>query len=101
MENFNEMKTELFVRIGRAKRTGEVLFTRDDWRLISVSVEVCHALEELFDSLNEGKNMTDDLIKRVREARKTGTLKLKKGDDSVIADALELYTALFEDGDTP
>ena len=43
----------------------------------------------------------DDLIQRIKEARKTGMLRLKEGDGNLIAAALELYIALFEDGDTP
>lgn len=38
----------------------------------------------------------DDLIQRIREAQRTGMLKLAEGDGYLIGAALELYTALFE-----
>ena len=38
----------------------------------------------------------DDLIQRIREAQRTGMLKLAEGDGHLIGAALELYTALFE-----
>lgn len=44
------------------------------------------------------ENRLDDLTKRIKEARKTGILRLKEGDGGLIAACLELYIALFETG---